>query len=266
MTKITGDGFTPRGRTVAEKVVAALRQPLLTFAFPETKARKPEFPPHEKPVGHEKPMVREKTGKEEAKGAAQPRPPDGTAGRRTAAAERDVAMGLLTPLRDPEGFEKILFVLRARERNGHREFAKVLRVERIRNGSRLVATDGRRLHVAEIRARIRPGDYKPVATKDVVRLGEPIGNTQFPDWERAVPKDAMVCGCFNMGTRVKGKTNHAHEAFEKATGEKVNPRYLADLTKNPWVVYRQKEKRKALLLEERGSRMRTYAVIMPLSS
>jgi hypothetical protein len=54
--------------------------------------------------------------------------------------------------------------------------------------------------------------------------------------------------------------------FSKTPFNQRFPNYLADLTKKPWVVYSQMEKRKALLLKEYGAKRETYAVIMPLAA
>ena len=261
--KNVGNGFRPHPQTVAEKVVAVLRQPLFTFSFQIAAMGKSE-PPVQEASQNEQKKAKEKSQNRMV--LATPPAPDKPKVKQNPAAKGKSHAGLFTPLRNQEEFEKILFVLRACETHGHREFAKVLRVERVGNGSRLIATDGRRLHVAEIRSGIKPGDYKPLATKDEVRLGEPIRDTQFPDWERVVPDDAELKGCFHPVSFGRRDAKRMGDAFERLSGEKVNPKYLADLTKKPWMVYRRKEKGKALLLKEYGTKMKAYAVIMPLAS
>jgi hypothetical protein len=165
-----------------------------------------------------------------------------------------------------EEYEKILFILRACERNAGRSFTNVLHVERTKNGSRLIGTDGKRMHVAEIASRINPGDYKPVVTKEAVKLLKPLPNVNFPNWERVVPTNVVRCGCINLENAAAGENNRVNSSFTKMTGEKVNPSYLSDLTKKPWAVYCQNEKRKAVLLKEYGAKNEMYAVIMPLAS
>jgi len=260
--KNVGNGFRPHPQTVAEKVVAVLRQPLFMFSFQITTTGKSEPPIQVNQTERKRTEVKSQSHTARAK----PPNPDKPKVKQNPATEGKSHAGLFTPLRNQEEFEKILFVLRACETHGHREFAKVLRAERAGNGSRLIATDGRRLHVAEIRAKIKPGDYKPLATKDEVRLGEPIQNAQFPDWERVVPDDAELRGCFHPVSFGRRDARRMGDAFERLSGEKVNPKYLADLTKKPWMVYRRKEKGKALLLKEYGTKMKAYAVIMPLAA
>jgi len=262
MTKTADNGFPPNRQTVAEKVMAVLRQPLFTFSFQIATTGKSE-----PPIQVNQTERKRTEGKSQSRMAqAKPPNPDKPKVKQNPATKGKSHAGLFTPLRNQEEFEKILFVLRACEMNGYREFAKVLRVERAGNGSRLIATDGRRLHVAEIKARIKPGYYNPVATKDEIRLGEPIQNAQFPDWERVVPNDAELKGCFHPVSFGRRDAKRMGDAFERLSGEKVNPKYLADLTKKPWMVYRRKEKGKVLLLKEYGAKTKAYAVIMPLAS
>jgi len=262
MTKNADNGFAPNRQTVAEKVLAVLRQPLFTFSFQIATTGKSEPPIQVNQTERKKTEWK----KRDHAARAKPPNPDKPKVKQNPVAEGKSHAGLFTPLRNQEEYEKILFVLRAYETHGHREFAKILRVERMKNGSRLIATDGRRLHVAEIRAKIKPGDYKPLATKDEVRLGEPIQNAQFPDWERVVPNDAELKGCFHPVSFGRRDAKRMGDAFERLSREKVNPKYLADLTKKPWMVYRRKEKGKALLLKEYGTKMKAYAVIMPLAA
>jgi len=202
----------------------------------------------------------------EPKRAASNRPSYRPAESLSTQPRRSTGAGVFNSIHNKEEFEKILFVLRARERCGGRGFAEVLHVERAESGSRLVATDGKRMHVTEINARVKPGDYKPIATKDVIRLGKPVSGVQFPNWKRAVPADTLQRGCINPDNTAAGEGSPVYRSFVRQTGEKVNPKYLADLTEKPWAVYGQKEKGKAVLLKERGAKLETYAVIMPLAA
>ena len=241
-------------KTALEKLLSVLRQPL--FSLPSQAAEKEKPGPLTRAVPAER-------NRPAGNRTVRPRLSGIPASRQSTAPERRNSAGLFTPLRGSEDFEKIIFVLRACDRYGNRDFNRVLHVERAVNGSRIVATDGRRMHVAEIKARISPGNYRPVATGNGVRLGAPLPGVQFPDWERVVPTDTVPCGSFRPGG--KAEMNRMRDSFKKLSGETVNPKYLADLTKKIWTVYRRKEKHKALLLVEQGLVTGTYAVIMPLA-
>jgi DNA polymerase III sliding clamp (beta) subunit (PCNA family) len=164
-------------------------------------------------------------------------------------------------------------VLKAGNKQSDREFTTVLHVEQTRTGSRLVATDGVRMHVAEIGTKIKSGNYKPVVTKDAIRLGDPVGDIEFPSWAKVVPAKASKRGVINLETTGVGKARstsmamtRAYNSFVRQSGEKVNPHFLEDLPKKQWVIYCQNEKRKPLVLKEDGAAMETYAVIMPLAA
>jgi len=163
-----------------------------------------------------------------------------------------------------EEYDKLLFVIRVCDKSNNRMFTNVLHIERISNGSRLTATDGKRMHVTEIKTRVKPGDYKPIVSKDTIRLGAAVPNINFPNWERAVPVNVTRRGCIAIDNKFINENSSIYNSFTKMTGEKVNPKYLSDLAGNTWEVYCQSEKRKAVLLKQYGVK-ETYAVIMPLS-
>jgi hypothetical protein len=178
--------------------------------------------------------------------------------------------GVFTLIQNKDEFERVLFVLKATNKQSAREFTTVLHVEQTKTGSRLVATDGLRLHVAEIGTKIKSGNYKPVVSKDAIRLGTPVGDVQFPAWTRVIPAHAAKKGVISLEASGIGKARsasmamtRAYNSFVKQSGERVNPHFLEDLPKKQWVIYCQKEKRKPLVLKEDGAAMETYAVIMP---
>jgi len=139
MTKNADNGFAPNRQTVAEKVMAVLRQPLFMFSFQITTTGKSE-----PPIQVNQTERKRTEGKSQSRVArAKPPNPDKPKVKQNPAAKGKSHAGLFTRLRNQEEFEKILFVLRACETHGHREFAKVLRVEHAGNGSRLIArTEG----------------------------------------------------------------------------------------------------------------------------
>ena len=245
-------------QTFGKKLVTVLRQPLLTIPLP--------FPMKGKPVSH---GAAKNVKPKKAEKQNRPVPvnsPEKPVPVRNASPVRSTVSHIFTPTRNRENYEKILFALRACDKNTGRAFTNVLHVERAKNRSRLVATDGKRLHVTEIGARIKPGDYKPVVTREAVKLGMPVSNVNFPNWERVVPANVVRRGSINFDSAIVGENSRVNALLTKMTGEKVNPSYLSDLTKKTWVIYSQNEKRKALLLKEYGAENETYAVIMPLSA
>jgi hypothetical protein len=165
----------------------------------------------------------------------------------------------LTRVESPEDFERMRFVIKAcaKEGVGINLFRTVLHVEQTRTGSRLVATDGLRLHVAEISKKIKSGEYKPHATRDCISLGEPLEGVKYPAWAKAIPEKTEKRGIINLEKSGMGKDRKeteklsiAFNSFVKQTGEPVNLRYLEDLTKREWTIYCQDEKQRAIVLKE----------------
>jgi hypothetical protein len=184
--------------------------------------------------------------------------------------KREPVTFLFSRAKDPEGFERAAFVIRACSADPRRRNLSVLHVERARSGSRLVATDGLRLHVCEIPERIQAGDYKPAVTKDLIRLAGPVTGVMFPEWAKAVPARAIERGVINLEETGMGndrnlteKLSLAFNSFVRMTGAIINLRYLEDLTKTAWSVHCQSGSR-AILLKQEGAKTRAYAVILPL--
>jgi len=164
-----------------------------------------------------------------------------------------------------------LFVLKAISDDETRPYLCVLHVEATRSGSRLVCTDGRRLHVAEIESKIPSGDYTAEATKQAVYLQESKAGLIFPNWRKVVPAKAQEKGSIDFSNSGLGQKQNQcaqmsivfHELMAK-TGEVVNLKYLDDLGKEEWRLYSQEEKHKALLFKREEAGKESIAVIMPL--
>jgi hypothetical protein len=184
----------------------------------------------------------------------------------------------LSRLENPKDFELMSFVIKACSRTGDKPFKTVLHVEQTRKGSRLVACDGQRLHVAEISKKVKSGDYKPYATKDTIILGEPIPDVKFPEWSKAIPEQPKKLGVINLEKSGLGKDRKETEkltialnSFAKQTGETVNLRFLEDLTKKEWAVYGQDDSRQGIILRQKNGSFgepdekSPVAVIVPIA-
>jgi len=179
----------------------------------------------------------------------------------------------LSRLNNPKDFERMAFVAKVCLKYSDSQIKTILHVEQTRTGSRLVATDGHRLHVAEISKKIKSGNYKPVVTKDTIILGKPVTGIKFPVWAKAIPEKMEKRGVINLADTGLGKDRKENEklslvfnSFVKQTGEPVNVRYLEDLTKRVWIIYCQNEKRRAIILKENGkpNEKNPVAVILPI--
>jgi hypothetical protein len=183
----------------------------------------------------------------------------------------------LARLESPGDFELMSFVAKACAKTANEPFKTLLHVEQTRTGSRLIATDGHRMHMAVIPIKIKSGNYRPRVTKDVITLGEPVEGVKYPSWSKAIPEAAVKRGVINLERSGLGrdrketeKLSVALNAFTGQTGETVNLRFLEDLTKREWEVYSRNEKRKAVLLRQKTGKAEPdangpVAVIVPIA-
>jgi hypothetical protein len=172
---------------------------------------------------------------------------------------------------NPADFERMAFVIRACSKDTDKPYINILHVEQTRTGSRLVATDGRRLHVSEISKKIKSGNYKPVMTKEVISLINPDKEIRFPAWPKVVPEETTRRGVIHLENagfckdpKQTEKLTLAFNSFVRQTDETINLRYLEDLPKTSWTIYSQAEKGKAVILRECGAEESVYAVLMPI--
>lgn len=170
-------------------------------------------------------------------------------------------------------FENTKFVLKAMSEDRTRPAMCAVHVERTRSGSRLVCTDGRRLHVAEVTIRIAEGNYEPILTKSAVILKGPISDPDFPNWRKIIPVKTIEKGTINLeksalgkNTGMAGSLSLIHSQVVSKTGEIVNIRYLDDLQKKEWRVLSQEGKLKPILFQRSESGKDLVAVIMPMNA
>ena len=183
----------------------------------------------------------------------------------------------LSRLENPKDFELMGFVIKAMLKTADVPYKTVLHVERSRTGSRLVASDGLRLHFAEISAKIKSGNYRPHVAKDTIALGEPLEGISFPIWAKEIPEKAEKRGLINLKESGLGrkrkeaeKLSIAFHTLTRETGETVNVRFLEDLIKREWTIYKQ-EGRRAIILRQKPGKPGDHgnrgpvAVIMPIA-
>lgn len=181
----------------------------------------------------------------------------------------------LSRTENPIDFERMLFVIKACSKTTANNYKSVLHIERSRKGSRLIASDGLRMHYAEISKKINTGNYKPHVTKDLILLGKPVEKIKFPQWSKVIPlntEQKTVINLKDTGLRKDRKENEklslAFNDFLNKTGEPINIRYLEDLTKREWAVFSQSGRKKAIVLREKsgnnGKLDEPLAVILPI--
>jgi len=182
----------------------------------------------------------------------------------------------LSRSKNRKDFELMSFVSKACDDASTNPVKAVIHVEQSRTGSRLVACDGIRLHVAEISKKIKGGDYKAHVTKDTITLGEPEKGIKYFPWLKAIPENAEKRGEINLEKSGLGKNREeteklsiAFDSIVKQTGETVNLRDLDDLPKKGWAVYSRDGDSRIVLRQQsgkKGEEVSQYpvAVIIPI--
>jgi hypothetical protein len=169
--------------------------------------------------------------------------------------------------------ENAQFVVKAISDDKSRPGICVVHVERTRSGSRLICTDGRRLHIAEITTRIGEGNYEPIVTRSSVILKGPVPETDFPNWKRIMPAKTIEKGTINLekaalgkNTSMSGSLSIVYSQVVAKTGEVVNIRYLDDLQKKEWRILSQDGRLKPILFKRTVGDKELIAVIMPMDA
>jgi hypothetical protein len=250
-------------KNIGGKIVSFLNYPLFTIPFSKREREKRQI---EKKSEMVKTATPKKTSEQVLSHTKQVKETYKPVQVRNTSPRRNGKSHIFSRISNREEYERIRFIMRACDKSDGRAFTNVLHVEGTENGSHLIGTDGKRMHVVEIGTKIKPGDYKPVINENTITLGKPITKIYFPDWKRVVPTNVIRRGFINLDDSIVGKNSRVCDSITKLTGEKINRDHLADLTKKTWAVFSCKEKRKALLLKEFGAKKETYAVIMPLAS
>ncbi len=167
-------------------------------------------------------------------------------------------------------YEGLSFVLKALSTDETRPFMMVVHIEKRKRGITAVATDGKRMHTADLDLDVAPGDYVPLITKASVIL-KPSTGIQFPDWKRVFPKvgteitmlDFSSAGIGKKNTQCANMTQQVLKLYEK-THQAVNMQFLDDLSKGPWTVYGVGGTSRAVLLKRTEGELERSAVLMPM--
>lgn len=151
--------------------------------------------------------------------------------------------------------ESVRFVLRAAAKENTRHALQHVLVEK----GRFVATDGHRLHIADIEHNFKPGIYEILqnSAKGVVLLIAD-GPEKFPKYQDIIPKHKDY---FEMTGSWEKWTLTTNIAFGLANkGIQINPQFLAEgISEDTLKVYFGTPDRPIILVAEEG----TKAVLMP---
>ena len=168
-------------------------------------------------------------------------------------------------------FEKLLFCMKAMGGKQNVLFTRYMHIENTRTGSRIVCTDGKRLHAANINARIPAGNYQPEIKDNSIVFQNP-SDIVFPSWKCIVPENVKLKGTLNLKTLGNGTKSERDEKFSSAycsflfdTGFNVNIGFLKDLSNAEWKIFTQNGKMKLVMLENSEDKNQ-FAVFVPLAA
>lgn len=176
---------------------------------------------------------------------------------------------VITQSKNPVDYGKILFCMKAMGDKNGAPFTRFMHIENARTGSRIVCTDGKRLHAANIRCRIPAGNYQPEVKENCVHFKNP-SDIFFPAWKNVLPEDAKPKGTVNLEDVGTGTKEERDEKFSSAycsflfdTGINVNMGFLRDLPSAKWNIFAQGDGKKLVMLEKTDDKTQ-FAVFAPL--
>jgi hypothetical protein len=174
-----------------------------------------------------------------------------------------------------DDYQRIYFVSRAASNDVTRSYHNIIHVEPSEQyGCRIFATDGKRIHIAELECELPPGNYHFRANSTEAVLKGPIDkddDAKFPNYRRIIFKhqkflynldfDKTGLGkdlkkTFNM-TRKVGYLIHRSNIL-------INLRFLDDLIKLRWSIYTDADEISKAVIFKASGQKELLAVLMPL--
>lgn len=179
---------------------------------------------------------------------------------------------IITRTQNYKDYERLMFCIKALGKDEDPLFTHYLHVENGRTGSRIVATDGKRLHVAKLSSRIPAGNYQP-KVKDYAICFEKSEEIAFPSWKNVIPEDADYKGVLELEGMSCGSKVERDERFTNIycsflfdTGFNVNLGYIKDLPNVNWKIFIKNGKNRLVMLQNSSDPQNQYAVFVPVSA
>ena len=176
---------------------------------------------------------------------------------------------VITQVKNLKDYEKILFCMKAMGGKRNVLFTRYMHIENTRTGSRIVCTDGKRLHVANISIRIPAGNYQPEIKDNAVHFKNP-SDIVFPSWKNVVPEEVNEKGTVNLEEIGNGSKLERDEKFSSVycsflfnSGINVNMGFLKDLPCAKWKILTQSGEKKLVKLVNTADKNQ-FAVFVPL--
>lgn len=178
---------------------------------------------------------------------------------------------VITQTKNPEDYGKILFCMKAMGGKQSVLFTRYMHIENTRTGSRIICTDGKRLHAANVKIRIPAGNYQPEVRNNCVCFKN-SSDIIFPAWKNVVPDETKLKGTVNLEGIGNGTKSEREEKFSAAycsflfdSGINVNMGFLKDLPCTKWNIFTKDGQNKLVKLENDEDKNQ-FAVFVPLAA
>ena len=172
-----------------------------------------------------------------------------------------------------EEFENVLFVMKALSEKNSADFTNVIHAENARIGSRIIATDGKRLHVALLQDRIPEGNYRVRHSDSVIVLLRETAPLHYPSWKNVIPEKTRLKADIDLSTtdeigtiQAMEKLSVANTIIVRKTGRSINFQFLSDLAEMKWKLYAGGSKTQPVVFRKVNQEETVFAVLAPLSA
>jgi hypothetical protein len=180
---------------------------------------------------------------------------------------------------DADNYNKVLFVSKALSKDKKEIraalFKSLIHIDIEENKKIIIATDGQRMHMAQINVDLLPGDYNVRFDKDCIALIGPMEIVDFvyPTWRKILPSDVVKkvdINFRNTGLSKRKISELTHMSMRmysliKETNKIINLCYLDDLTKdNIWSVCINEDMKNSPVLFKHSINQDMIALIMPI--
>jgi hypothetical protein len=180
-----------------------------------------------------------------------------------------------------DDFQRIAFVSKALTTDKHaiRKYESIIKVETDEESGNVtfIATDGRRIHLAQINHFIPEGYYNIMIKGDVITLQEVIdsdGEIQYPNYRKIIPGPETLKKICDLNLDQTGLTKNMVKTGKislefakiiKRAKKVMNIRFLDDLAKIDWELYVEEKREKGPLCFKLNSEKELLAIIMPMN-
>ncbi|MGL4985711.1 MAG: hypothetical protein ACRC5H_01060 [Treponemataceae bacterium] len=167
-------------------------------------------------------------------------------------------------------YEKLLFCIKALGKTDDPLFTRYLHIENSRVGSRVITTDGKRLHLCKTHMKLPQGNFIPILNNYTITLDSSV-DIPFPSWKNIIPENPDYKGVLNLEELGADASMSKDEKFTSVychllstTGFNINIKYVKDLPKINWNVFTKKGKNNLIILKNKKDEECQQVIFVPV--